>query len=84
MLLELLQFVKVSRRVACGAFRRFYCGFQLSWSDARWVPTGLVNDGVCDCCDGSDEWAGLPFPPRVRVAGARASGGGGGAKRSCA
>lgn len=20
------------------------------------VPSGFVNDGVCDCCDGSDEW----------------------------
>lgn len=20
------------------------------------VPSGWVNDGVCDCCDGSDEW----------------------------
>lgn len=20
------------------------------------IPSGWVNDGVCDCCDGSDEW----------------------------
>ena len=22
------------------------------------LPAGFVNDGICDCCDGSDEWAG--------------------------
>ena len=21
-----------------------------------WVPSSHVNDGICDCCDGSDEW----------------------------
>lgn len=24
-----------------------------------YVPFQRVNDGVCDCCDGSDEWAGV-------------------------
>eukprot|EP00011_Vannellida_sp_DIVA3-517-6-12_P007673 CAMPEP_0114611814 /NCGR_PEP_ID=MMETSP0168-20121206/4308_1 /TAXON_ID=95228 ORGANISM="Vannella sp., Strain DIVA3 517/6/12" /NCGR_SAMPLE_ID=MMETSP0168 /ASSEMBLY_ACC=CAM_ASM_000044 /LENGTH=410 /DNA_ID=CAMNT_0001822795 /DNA_START=189 /DNA_END=1421 /DNA_ORIENTATION=- len=24
---------------------------------ARTIPTSLVNDGVCDCCDGSDEYS---------------------------
>ena len=22
------------------------------------LPSSRVNDGICDCCDGSDEWAG--------------------------
>ena len=22
------------------------------------MPSSRVNDGICDCCDGSDEWAG--------------------------
>jgi hypothetical protein len=22
----------------------------------RYLPSSRVNDGVCDCCDGSDEW----------------------------
>ena len=25
----------------------------------RYIRSKLVNDGVCDCCDGSDEWKGL-------------------------
>ncbi len=25
-------------------------------SDAALIYTSRVNDGVCDCCDGSDEW----------------------------
>lgn len=20
------------------------------------IPSSRVNDGICDCCDGSDEW----------------------------
>ena len=26
---------------------------------SRYLRSKLVNDGVCDCCDGSDEWKGL-------------------------
>jgi len=22
----------------------------------RNIPSSRVNDGICDCCDGSDEW----------------------------
>ena len=22
------------------------------------MPSSRVNDGICDCCDGSDEWTG--------------------------
>ena len=25
-------------------------------SDPLYIYTSRVNDGVCDCCDGSDEW----------------------------
>ncbi|EDS35320.1 conserved hypothetical protein [Culex quinquefasciatus] len=39
---------------------RFYCRFQKRHATGRGgytsVPSGWANDGVCDCCDGSDEW----------------------------
>lgn len=39
---------------------RFYCRFQKRHATGRGgytsVPSGWINDGVCDCCDGSDEW----------------------------
>uniref|UniRef100_A0A2M3ZL09 Putative glucosidase ii beta subunit-like protein n=1 Tax=Anopheles braziliensis TaxID=58242 RepID=A0A2M3ZL09_9DIPT len=39
---------------------RFYCRFQKRHRTGRGrdrsIPSGWVNDGVCDCCDGSDEW----------------------------
>ncbi|XP_058443213.1 uncharacterized protein LOC131425388 isoform X2 [Malaya genurostris] len=39
---------------------RFYCRFQKRHLTGRGgytsVPSSWVNDGVCDCCDGSDEW----------------------------
>ncbi|GLV43989.1 hypothetical protein CBL_12715 [Carabus blaptoides fortunei] len=25
----------------------------------------MVNDGICDCCDGSDEWESDPLPFRL-------------------
>lgn len=37
------------------------------------IPSGWVNDGVCDCCDGSDEWkmkkpeADLPLNLQRRI-----------------
>ncbi len=31
---------------------RFYCA-----TDDSYIPTSRINDGICDCCDGSDEWA---------------------------
>ncbi|XP_029734153.2 uncharacterized protein LOC115254235 isoform X1 [Aedes albopictus] len=39
---------------------RFYCRFQKRHQTGRGgyasVPSSWVNDGICDCCDGSDEW----------------------------
>ncbi|EDV93296.1 glucosidase 2 subunit beta [Drosophila grimshawi] len=44
---------------AC-AIGRFYCKYQKRHITGRgldvWVWTSRVNDNVCDCCDGSDEW----------------------------
>ena len=31
--------------------------FFSSQSTPSWVHSSKVNDGICDCCDGSDEWA---------------------------
>lgn len=32
-------------------------------SRAYTIPTSRVNDGVCDCCDGSDEYGSEPWIP---------------------
>ena len=29
------------------------------------MPSSRVNDGICDCCDGSDEWAEVSGSPCV-------------------
>ncbi|XP_055313092.1 glucosidase 2 subunit beta [Sitodiplosis mosellana] len=38
----------------------FYCTYQKRHLTGRGrdisIPSSHVNDGVCDCCDGSDEW----------------------------
>ncbi|XP_034486219.1 glucosidase 2 subunit beta isoform X2 [Drosophila innubila] len=43
---------------------RFYCKYQKRHFTGRgldvWVWTSRVNDNVCDCCDGSDEWTTHP------------------------
>lgn len=31
------------------------------------IPSGWVNDGVCDCCDGSDEWKMIKSVPDLDV-----------------
>ena len=35
------------------------------------VPAAYVNDGICDCCDASDEWEHFPpvgfIPPRYAI-----------------
>ena len=35
---------------------RFYC--QNKGYKPKLLPSSRVNDGICDCCDGSDEWTG--------------------------
>ena len=30
---------------------RFYCEIE-----EKFIPSSRVNDGICDCCDASDEW----------------------------
>ena len=32
-------------------FNRFFCS-----SQQQYLPSSRINDGICDCCDGSDEW----------------------------
>ncbi|XP_023726072.1 glucosidase 2 subunit beta [Cryptotermes secundus] len=43
---------------------RFYCDRQKN-GFSEFVPSSQVNDGVCDCCDGSDEWAKIRHPFRL-------------------
>ena len=38
---------------------KFYCDQPLV--EPEWVPGSFVDDGVCDCCDGSDEAQGTCF-----------------------
>ena len=47
---------------------RFYCDFQQS-ENPRWLTSSRVNDGICDCCDGSDEWLQIKLPDHVAVHG---------------
>ena len=34
-----------------------------------WVPSSHVNDGVCDCCDGSDEWSNDTVMDNIKFKG---------------
>ena len=34
-----------------------------------WISSGRVNDGICDCCDGSDEWKNVTVPQRLKLSG---------------
>ncbi|XP_065339575.1 uncharacterized protein LOC135939229 isoform X2 [Cloeon dipterum] len=52
---------------ACSENGRFYCTFhQRASKPDAWIPSGRVNDGICDCCDGSDEWQNITVPTRLR------------------
>ena len=42
---------------------------QLPHRDPQFVHSSKVNDGICDCCDGSDEWMGQPVPSFMRLNG---------------
>eukprot|EP00913_Durusdinium_trenchii_P002631 g2437.t1 len=39
---------------ACASDRWFYC--YNKGGTARYIYASRVGDGICDCCDGSDEW----------------------------
>lgn len=43
---------------------RFYCEPEL-----RFISSLRVNDGLCDCCDGSDEWKGVTLSPETPIEG---------------
>ena len=43
---------------------RFYCEPEL-----QFISSLRVNDGLCDCCDGSDEWKGVTIPHDVVLDG---------------
>ena len=47
-----------------GARASFWCGgvpaAARALLPAAQIPTARVGDGVCDCCNGSDEWARMP------------------------
>ncbi|XP_055849644.1 uncharacterized protein LOC129914418 isoform X3 [Episyrphus balteatus] len=47
---------------------RFYCKYQKRHITGRgrdvFIPSSRVNDGICDCCDGSDEWTTVECPNR--------------------
>ncbi|XP_021939758.1 glucosidase 2 subunit beta [Zootermopsis nevadensis] len=44
---------------------RFYCDTQNNIGHSESVPSSYVNDGICDCCDGSDEWTQIRLPFRL-------------------
>ena len=50
-------------------FYRFFCTFQNGKEPMHHIPASRVNDGVCDCCDGSDEWQGLQMFFGVHLTG---------------
>ncbi|KAF4521789.1 hypothetical protein B566_EDAN012294 [Ephemera danica] len=53
---------------ACSYVGRFYCTYHQRASKPEvWVPSLKVNDGICDCCDGSDEWKNVTLPQRFRL-----------------
>ncbi|XP_054268562.1 uncharacterized protein LOC128990271 [Macrosteles quadrilineatus] len=45
---------------------KFFCEYQAkSKHHLKSVPSSRVNDGICDCCDGSDEWGGMVLSNRL-------------------
>ena len=49
------------RKVPTDGGSNFWCG-NAGW-EGHSIFASRVNDGVCDCCDGSDEWGGLGTVP---------------------
>ena len=44
---------------------RFYCKTQFPNQALVVLPSNRVNDGICDCCDGSDEWKKIGPPEGI-------------------
>jgi len=47
--------------ICCAQAAIFVC------KDGKTIPTTFVDDGICDCCDGADEGAGVPCPNRCKA-----------------
>ena len=41
---------------------KFHCPVSSKQGSVALLPSSRVNDGICDCCDGSDEWAAKISP----------------------
>ena len=49
---------------------RFYCTAHVEVTASRkWLPASRVNDGICDCCDGSDEWRNVTIIDDIKFKG---------------
>ena len=49
---------------------RFYCAVRVTVDTGKlWVPSSHVNDGICDCCDGSDEWSNDTVMDNIKFKG---------------
>ena len=49
---------------------RFYCAVHVVVDTGKlWVPSSHVNDGICDCCDGSDEWSNDTVMDNIKFKG---------------
>lgn len=60
----------VKKKVSCLLKHfRFYCTFQNPDIEPQFIPGSRVNDGVCDCCDGSDEWTGISVFSGIHLTG---------------
>ena len=60
---------KIQRNVCARAYYRDYQDIENTqlpiynivyfFRESKSIPSSRINDGVCDCCDGTDEWKGL-------------------------
>jgi hypothetical protein len=47
---------------------RFFCDYQIV-SRLYSIFSSAVNDGICDCCDGSDEWGNVTVMDWFKING---------------